>query len=334
MTLLALVSACGEPEPTATPTASPSPSPAEPVKIGITTHFTDKFLIVQADQRFIDLVTERTNGQVEFELFPASQLFKGTEAFDAISTGKIEAGCISQAYYGGIRPEWDWVNLPFVTDSWDHLYRAWDAGWKDIVEPAFEENNMHVVSPAFWLWIGFGGKSPIEKPEDFKGQKVRMFGKLQTEWGKLLDAAPVVMSSSEIYLAMQRGTIDAYFTGWSSVISRSLYEVTASWTAAPVSFTHSPLVINKELWDSLPKDVQDIMTQAGKEAYRDWLKDAQSKADEATLSDMAAKGVEVAELTPEQLELWQKSAEPVYDIYLESAGALGEQLLDIAEETR
>ncbi len=303
------------------------------ITIKLTSHLAPSFCTSIADQKWADLVTKRTNGRVKFQIFPASQLFSGEEAFNAISKNKIGGGTISETYFGGIRPEWDYVNVPFLMKDWAHIWRAWDAGWKDIITPAYEANNLHQISPAYATWMGIGGSRDFKMPSDLKGARIRVMGKLQNAWVSALGGAPVSMASSEMYLAMQLGTIDGFITPHQTITARHLEEVTKFWGTTSPFFNSYPMALNKQLWDSLPKDVQDIMTVAGKEIYRDWLTNMQQEADAAAFKAMTKKRVKLVDLTAAEFDAWSKASAPVEDIYLKTSGSLGQKMLEIADKT-
>ncbi len=73
------------------------------------------------------------------------------------------------------------------------------------------------VKTVFWMDYGyiqfFNNKRPLTKPDDFKGLKMRTFSKGDADTLRALGAAPTVMSSSEMYMALQRGTVDGATTG-------------------------------------------------------------------------------------------------------------------------
>ena len=78
----------------------------------------------------------------------------------------------------------------------------------------------------------FNSKRPLAKPDDFKGLKIRAFSKGSADTIKALGGVPVVMSSSEMYMALQRGTVDGATTGMPAAVSRKIYEVQKYMTLA------------------------------------------------------------------------------------------------------
>ena len=82
---------------------------------------------------------------------------------------------------------------------------------------------------------------------------------------ELMGGSPTTMSSGELYMALQRGTINGTTRPMITGLGRKLYEVVDNLTITNMAYFTCVLAINKEKWESLPKDIQDIMIAAGKQ---------------------------------------------------------------------
>jgi TRAP-type C4-dicarboxylate transport system substrate-binding protein len=219
--------------------------------------------------------------------------------------------------------------------DYDHVWRAWDAGMGRIITSRYEKGGMHFISLTFSGYVGVGSNAKaISLPEDLKGQKIRSFAKTISEFIERGGGAPVYMASGEIYLALQRGTLDGYLTSWTSVTGRNLDEVTKYWTAANFGVGGMPVAINMDVWKKLPQDVQTVMMDSAKEAFREWMTSLTNEGDEKALAEMAKKGVKVIRPTSEQEAVWTQFAKPIYDEFAKQAGPDGVKILEVAEKTR
>ena len=85
--------------------------------------------------------------------------------------------------------------------------KVYRSGAGKILDKEFQDKGAKIV---FWVDYGlvqlFNSKRPLAKPDDFKGLKIRAFSKGSADTIKALGGVPVVMSSSEMYMALQRGT--------------------------------------------------------------------------------------------------------------------------------
>jgi TRAP-type C4-dicarboxylate transport system substrate-binding protein len=108
-------------------------------------------------------------------------------------------------------------------------------------------------------------RKPVRSPGELKGLKVRVYGTAQAEFARALGMEPVSIAFAEVYTALERGTVDAGFTGTYSGFALKWYEV----TKYLVDVNHGPnsgvLVISKRSWDKLPPDAQAMLRKLGEE---------------------------------------------------------------------
>jgi TRAP-type C4-dicarboxylate transport system substrate-binding protein len=119
------------------------------------------------------------------------------------------------------------------------------------------------------------------------------------------------MSSAEVYQALQRKTIDGVVSGGTSYIDRKFIEV-AKYPIGNAFNLYGPfaLVINKNVWDKLPKDIQEIMLQAGKEVTV-YCRSEAHKAEETAWNKMESMpDVRMTYLSKEELKRWNDLAVP------------------------
>ena len=169
-------------------------------------------------------------------------------------------------------------------------------------------------------------KRPLATPDDMKGLKIRVPGmKMYISLFKAMGADPTSMSFSEVFTALQQGTVDGQENPISVIYTTKLNEVQKFMTICNYSYDPIVLGVNKKLWDSIDKDTQDIMKKAAVEAME--LNVKLTREDEAKqLDEMKKKGLQVNVLTPEQIKLFQAS---VTSVYKEQEPIIGKALLDL-----
>jgi C4-dicarboxylate-binding protein DctP len=115
--------------------------------------------------------------------------------------------------------------------------------------------------------------SPIVTPEDLRGRKLRMGSGSEFYAPAIRDKGgiPVSLTGAELYMGLQRGTIDSIMMCASShLLDRKLYEVQDSWTPIPpVTSVNSIIFMNKKFFDGLPVDLQQVVLKANAEAYQE-----------------------------------------------------------------
>jgi TRAP-type C4-dicarboxylate transport system substrate-binding protein len=165
-----------------------------------------------------------------------------------------------------------------------------------------------------WVWQAGGvasRKTSIRTPDDLKGVKIRGGS---SEMDRMLGASGAIVStmpSNEMYIGMQTGSLDAAVSSSTSLISFRLEELSKSLTTGRTGsfwFMLEPLLMSKEIFDSLPADQQKAILEVGIE-MEDWATKEAKKDDEEAAKVYAAKGAQIVDLTPEDLAKWRAISE-------------------------
>lgn len=295
------------------------------------THPTGQFFEILAQE--IEKNTAATSLRLKVRTFPNGQLFNDAQLPDAISTGSVEIGQINMGFINA--PDaaaGQVVNLPTLWNSWEALWHAEDHdAYRSVFQALFNKLGMQMLGFAAYGTAEFYANKPVKLPSDFKGLRLRGFGADISHLIRELGASPVTLSSQEMYQATQRGTIDGFITGPSSVYARKLYEVVKYSSAASIIYISFPATVNLKWWAGLPKDVQAAVTKAAVVAQQKGRELAKAEDQHAT-EQIAKLGVTIQTLTPAEHGLWVKAGKPVHDKYIERAGDNGRKLLAIVQE--
>ena len=266
-------------------------------------------------KKWAELVKERTNGRVEITTFPNEQLSSGNQqkGIEQVAAGVTGASLHSTIIYSVIEPKLAVVSMPWIMPNNAAVDKAMKGApgekVKDLIrakgiEPlAFGENG-------FRHWTN--SKRPLATPDDMKGLNIRVPGmKMYISLFKAMGADPTSMSFSEVFTALQQGTVDGQENPISVIYTTKLNEVQKYMTICNYSYDPIVLGVNKKLWDSIDKDTQAIMKKAAEEAMA--LNIKLTREDEAKqLDEMKKKGLQVNVLTPEQIKVFQASVTSVY----------------------
>ncbi|MGE6299118.1 DctP family TRAP transporter solute-binding subunit, partial [Guptibacillus hwajinpoensis] len=161
--------------------------------------------------------------------------------------------------------------------------------------------------------------------EDFDGLKIRtMENDLHLDAFKALGANPTPMAFTELFTALQQGTVDGQENPYATIYLQKFYEVQNH-----VSNTHhiySPFVflMSKSFYDGLTEDQQKIMKEAAVEAGK-YERKLNREANDKYLQSLQDEGMEYTEITPEAREEMVKAVAPVIDEY---KGQIGEETVD------
>ena len=295
-------------------------------------HATGKYFEVLADE--IKSRTMETSIRLIPQTFSDGQLFNDEQLPSAIGSGAAHIGQVNLGFVAGRSADLlrVWA-LPLLYETWEAQWAAEDSElfWNTFDSQLMELDHKMLGWPSYGT-VEIYTNQPVYSPEDLKGMRIRSFGIDTTEYLNEIGASPVGMSSQEIYQAMQRRTIDGYTSGPSSVLSRSLYEVSSYGTnigLGRLSFVSSA---NLTWWESLPADVQNAVIESSKVATNASRMQAKESS-EKELTRLQDLGVEVLDIDSDIFDLWLKSAELRRESYAESNGDTGLALLEIIDQS-
>jgi len=281
---------------------------------------------------FMDRVAELSEGRIQWQYFPSKQL--GKDQLTIIGGGTAQAGYMVPPLYNGKIPILGAVDMPFLyknTDFAGHIRTVSAILHHQEIVNALAKHNLKVLlgssTGTFCIWL----KKPVKVMANFKGLKIRGAGKMQSATFTALGASAQSLHSSEVYLALSTGVIEG--SGWSatSAWDNKIYEVTKYGVIPPgsVGGNSALLVMNMDTYNKLPKDLQDVLAQAGAEAEK-YIEETAVKNNEKMLANLAAKGMEIYTVPRDEIERWRTATQSVYDKWLKANGTAGQRVLDFA----
>jgi C4-dicarboxylate-binding protein DctP len=279
-------------------------------------------------------VKEYSKGAVEVKVFDSAQLYKDTEIVEALQEGLVESGLVPVNKWSGMIPAADVFEMPFVFKDLTSIKKFIDAGAGELLDKEFQKK---AAKTLFWVDYGyiqfFNNKRPLTKPDDFKGLKMRTFSSGDADTLKHLGAAPTVMSSSEMYMALQRGTVDGATTGMPAAVSRKIQEVQKFMTEA--NYTTAQFVVQASLkwFDKLSAEQKEVILKAGKDA-EEWIRGAIAQSEDEAEKVIQKAGVQIHKLTPDARPLFVKATEPVRHTFATKSGDLANKLIEMALNTK
>ena len=276
-----------------------------------------------------NLVKERTQGRINIKLYPGVSLLQGdqTREFSAIRQGVIDMAVGSTINWSPQVKELNLFSLPFLIPD----YAAMDALTQgEVGKDIFKIIEKAGVMPLAWGENGYreisNSKLAIKKPEDLKGLKIRVVGSpLFLDTFTALGANPTQMSWADAQPAMATGAVDGQENPMAIYTAAKLHTM-AQKHVTMWGYVSDPLifVVNKDIWASWTPADQAIVKQAAVDAGKQEVVIARkglAEADKPLLKDIAANGVTVTQLTPQEREAFVKATRPVYDKWKTQIGA-------------
>ena len=267
------------------------------------TQLSKTFHLTEADYKFAELVAQKTDGRLKIDVFPAGQLYKGRGIVKAICDGSLQMGIVYSGAWDGQIPFIDIFDVPFVFKNMAEIHKAITGPLGAVISKDMEKYNAKL------LHVGYYGRSfeiansvrPLKSAEDFKGLKIRCNLPTAVAAMTAMGAAPLKMASSEVYMALQRKTVDGVVSGVQSIIKRKWNETCKYLTVTNATFSPWLVAVNLDFWNKLPEDIQKAVLEAGAEVSKMTLERAEAED---------AKGLEEAKKTMEIYHLekpWKKA---------------------------
>lgn len=216
---------------------------------------------------FMDEVTRRTDGRVQFEKFLGNSLVRDQDIMVAIGEGLIDMGKIYTVSYPGQLPLWTMTNLPFTSPS---PYVAINT-IRDMTAkfPAFDEElaklNVKALGVITTGGTGIVSRKPITSVEDLKDFKVRARG-VQAAAFTAAGAVPASIPWNDVYEALSKGVVEGSTNYIITTRPIRHNEVAGHYIAAGLGQAVQLEIVNRDFFGALPADIQQIMTETMREA--------------------------------------------------------------------
>lgn len=256
---------------------------------------------------FISKLKERTQGQLEVEVFPANQLFKGPDIPKALAQGTLEMGVPGLWQLGRFDSNALVPDLPmFYGATRDEIHTVWDGPAGDELRERLEDK-MRVKIIGGFLDLGYGTifttSKPITTHADLQGLKLRTPpGAAYLARYKTFETNPVSIPFGDVPLALTQGTVDGLMTTHESLRSAKLWDsgVKFSFDDQQGFLQYVPMV-SGVVWEKLSGDVQKIIIDTWAEAVgpaRVFAEQRQAQAKE----EAGRNGVKNTQASPADLE--------------------------------
>ncbi|WP_316858646.1 DctP family TRAP transporter solute-binding subunit [uncultured Cohaesibacter sp.] len=260
----------------------------------------------EAGQLFKKIVEEETNGAVKVNLFPDNQLGDDRVAVESTIFGDIDIAVSATSPLATIFSDFYLFDTPYIFLSPEQAYAGLDGpAGKAILESLAGKD---LKGLAFWEngFRNFTSKNKkVSVPDDLVGMKVRtMENDVHLAAWKALGASPTPMAGTELFTALQQGTVDAQENSLGVIDGLKFNEVQNYLTTTQHVYTPYVVVMNLDKFNSLTEDQQAIIEKAAKQST-DFQRKRSGELEQAILEKFQ-KSMTVTLLSPEDKKLWQK----------------------------
>lgn len=264
---------------------------------------------------------EKSGGKMKLRGFYNGELGNDAEATQSVRSGSIEMVVTGAAAIGGIEPAMSTFELPFLFASNEEVDAIMTGPFFDHVAAKMPQHGLVMLS----IWEnGFrnatNSKHPITKVDDFAGLNFRvMQNPIFLETFRLLGANPVPMAFSEVFTALETKAVDGQENPLPLILASRFQEVQKYLTLTRHAYSPTPVLINKDKWDSLNPEEQALMTECAAVGRDQQIARSRAAVDEA-MEALKAGGMEVSELPPEEMTKLRELVAPVYETAIPTVG--------------
>lgn len=292
--------------------------------------------MLNAETTFAETINRESDGRIEIQTFSGGELVPTSQILNAVKTGTIDLGrgigqLFTETPIGAIE-----AGMPMAWTSVEEANRVFfDLGLRDIVAEEYSKNGVNYLGPVWAAPYHFLSKRPIKSIEDMRSMKIRAVGasaKMLAEVG----VQTVSMPPEDIYLALTTGQIDGVLYGSAFEYKETkYYEGGRFFNTTPVlDPITDALVINPDVWNSLPADLQTIVQNAADEmrsGYYDWITERDAEAIQELFKNTSTSFSEddMRIMTEAAVKVWEEEAKrspanaKAVEIIMENAKAAG-----------
>ena len=266
-------------------------------------------------------VADKSGGKMKIQNFFDAALGGDLPAIQQLRTGTLDMIVTSPSYFTGMVPAAALWDLPFFFADEKEADATLDGkAGKLLAEKLPAVGIVHLT----YYDVGFrhttNSKHPIRRMEDLNGVKIRSAqSPVVLETFKALGGFAVAMPFAEIYSALENKTIDGQENSIGLTETTKFYEVQKYLSLTQHQYGPAMMIYSKQLFDKLAPQEQAVLRDCASASRESQRANNRKQMTEA-LGRMKAKGLQVNDLAPAEMERMRAAARPVQEKYLKELG--------------
>jgi TRAP-type C4-dicarboxylate transport system substrate-binding protein len=273
-------------------------------KARLSYHFSGTHLSATSTEKFVKMVREETDGQVDITTYPAAALYSIRDIVGALGKGAVEFGNIINSSLPAIDPSFSIDSIWYICEP-GHTRRLWtetDAGKRTWMDMERKCNFKRVV----WLPNGptgiFTTGKIVKKLEDFYGMDIRYLAKSEVPTYKALQMKYVSVSTEEMHTALERKMINGLMTSPTALKAYSWWDYAKHTTLPYPYYMEAFIGVNMDWWNRLPEDLQRKILKVGEIVSAEHTRKVQSDSEECLGEMVKLKGGSMYTMPKEEVD--------------------------------
>ncbi|MCJ7874136.1 TRAP transporter substrate-binding protein [Phaeobacter sp. J2-8] len=222
----------------------------------------------QAAKVFAEKVEEYTEGRYKVRIFPACQLGNDPKAIEQLQLGGVDFTVSATGSYATHMPSLNLTAMPFLVDSYEQGWAFYDSSeWLQGEFAKMPEKGIRVLSTWEAGFRSFTTTFPLNSPADAEGKKMRVFPNDMIRWTmEAIGFQTVVMPVTDVYLAIQQGTVHGQENPVDTIVSLKFAEVAPNLTLTRHVYSPLPLTVAESTWGKLSDTDKAAIQKAAAES--------------------------------------------------------------------
>jgi len=277
-------------------------------------------------------IEKRTKGRVKVVGYPVGTLLSAKGMYEGVLSGIADVGISCFAYTLGRFPLMEAIDLPMGYSSAEIATKVANDIYKKYKPKELMDTHvcfLHAHGPGI-----LATKKPVRKLGDLKGMKIRCTG-LAAKVINKLGGVPVGMEQAEAYEALQKGVVEgtacptSVLQEWKQ--GELIKYVTLNYSSAYTTTFFTVMNLNK--WNSLPRDIQKIITDINEEWIRKQGK-LWDDIDKRAFPWLREEGVEIIDQSPDESSQWEQTVLPLIDEFIMAKKSMGLPAKDVITDIK
>ena len=283
---------------------------------------------------WINDVENASDGTLKIKLFAGPTLGTFSNIYERTLENVVQISFGTFGAYASVFVRTQVSDLPFINDDTRRSSVAlWRLYAKGLLNPEYDK----VKVLALFTFPGsiLNSNKPVKTLAEVKGMKLAASSRTLGEIAIAMGAAPITLTPSDLYEAMNRRVVDGILVGWTAVKTFRLDDVTKDHLQLPLGEAPAFVFMNKSAYDALPAPAKAAIDKYSGEAFSDRLGLANEHANRAEAKHVASlAGHSVTKLSAEQYPLWEKRIHPVIEQWAKSTPDGAKLLADFQDELK
>jgi TRAP-type transport system periplasmic protein len=281
---------------------------------------------------FARRANERLEGKARVDVYGSSQLGNDNEMLQKLRLGTIEFS-LPSTIMSTVTDEFGLFEMPYLVRDREHMKRIEEEVFWDVLAPAAEARGYKILA----VWEnGFrqvtNNLRPINTPEDLQGVKLRTpRGAWRVKMFQTYGANPSPMAFSEVFTALQTGTMDGQENPYAQIYSARLHEVQDYLSITNHVYTPAYVTVGAAHWERLPEDVRTVLEETAREVQAFVYEEA-ARLDSELLERIRESGTAINEA---DTQAFIDASAPIYEEFgetVDGGAELIEQVMALADQ--